>query len=160
MASKKKFFSWPRIYPRMCSMTRENENHFSTAKSTSFYSEFNADSEYVIIFKKISWVKKVPLSPFDLWLKMYLEIWIKIRGKASFWNMPVYYEYRMKIMSICIKCTKRIFEKKQTRDVGYYAWKEIKFYYDSDLVRVHMHKQCWSMMFENLDYIYLDIIRH
>jgi hypothetical protein len=29
----------------------KNENHFSIAKSTSFYSEFDADSEYVILFK-------------------------------------------------------------------------------------------------------------
>jgi hypothetical protein len=28
----------------------KNESHFSTAKSTSFDSEFNADSEYVILF--------------------------------------------------------------------------------------------------------------
>jgi hypothetical protein len=33
--------------------TVKNENHFSIAKSTSFYSEFDADSEYVILFKKI-----------------------------------------------------------------------------------------------------------
>jgi len=30
----------------------KNENRFWTIKSTSFYSEFNADSEYVIRFKK------------------------------------------------------------------------------------------------------------
>jgi hypothetical protein len=30
----------------------KNESRFSTAKSTSFYSEFNADSEYVILFQK------------------------------------------------------------------------------------------------------------
>jgi hypothetical protein len=32
--------------------TVKNENPFSTAKITSFYSEFNADSAYVILFKK------------------------------------------------------------------------------------------------------------
>jgi hypothetical protein len=30
----------------------KNESRFSTAKSTPFYSEFNADWEYVILFKK------------------------------------------------------------------------------------------------------------
>jgi hypothetical protein len=30
----------------------KNESRFSTAKSTLFYSEFNADSEYVILLKK------------------------------------------------------------------------------------------------------------
>jgi len=32
----------------------KNESHFSTEKNTSFYSEFNADSEYVILFEKYS----------------------------------------------------------------------------------------------------------
>ncbi len=31
--------------------TVKNESRLSTAKSTSFYSEFNADSEYVVLFK-------------------------------------------------------------------------------------------------------------
>jgi hypothetical protein len=30
----------------------KNESRFSTAKSISFYSEFNADSEYIILFEK------------------------------------------------------------------------------------------------------------
>jgi hypothetical protein len=30
----------------------KNENHFWIVKITSFYSEFDADSEYVILFKK------------------------------------------------------------------------------------------------------------
>ena len=30
----------------------KNESRFSTEKNTSFYSEFNADSEYVILFQK------------------------------------------------------------------------------------------------------------
>jgi len=48
---KKKFFMILRSPPAAHS-TVKNENHFSIAKSTSFYSEFDADSEYVILFKK------------------------------------------------------------------------------------------------------------
>jgi hypothetical protein len=32
----------------------KNENRFSTVKTTSFYSEFDADSEYEIPFQKYS----------------------------------------------------------------------------------------------------------
>jgi hypothetical protein len=39
-------------FPPGAQSTVKNENHFSIAKSTSFYSEFDADSEYVILFKK------------------------------------------------------------------------------------------------------------
>jgi hypothetical protein len=30
----------------------KNESRFLTEKNTSFYSEFNADTDYVILFKK------------------------------------------------------------------------------------------------------------
>jgi hypothetical protein len=43
-----------------CSM--KNERRFSTAKSTSFYSEFNADFEYVGLFGKYRGQKKMALS--------------------------------------------------------------------------------------------------
>jgi hypothetical protein len=48
---KKNFFHDPEVPPGAQS-TVKSENHFSIAKSTSFYSEFDADSEYVILFKK------------------------------------------------------------------------------------------------------------
>jgi hypothetical protein len=38
--------------PTGAQWTVKNESRFSTAKITSFYSEFNTDSEYVILFKK------------------------------------------------------------------------------------------------------------
>jgi hypothetical protein len=38
----------------------KNESRFSTAKGMSFYSEFNADSEYVILFQKYCGQKKWP----------------------------------------------------------------------------------------------------
>jgi len=49
--SKKTFFHDLEVPPGAQS-TVKNENHFSIAKSTSFYSEFDADSEYVILFQK------------------------------------------------------------------------------------------------------------
>jgi hypothetical protein len=36
--------------PTGAQWTVKNESRFSTAKSTAFYSEFNADSEYIILF--------------------------------------------------------------------------------------------------------------
>jgi len=38
--------------PTGAQWTVKNESHFFTKKNTSFYSEFNADSEYVTFFKK------------------------------------------------------------------------------------------------------------
>jgi hypothetical protein len=46
---RKKNFDGPEV-PYRCPLDRENGSRFSTAKSISFYSEFNADSEYVILF--------------------------------------------------------------------------------------------------------------
>jgi hypothetical protein len=45
----------------------KNESHSSTAKSASFYSEFNADSEYIILFLKLFWAKNglIDTCPFD-----------------------------------------------------------------------------------------------
>jgi hypothetical protein len=47
---EKKFFSMVLRSHTGAQWTVKNESRFSTAKSTSFYSEFNADSEYVIRF--------------------------------------------------------------------------------------------------------------
>jgi len=49
---EKKFFSMVLRSPTGAQWTVKNESHFSAAKTTSFYSKFNADSEYVIVFKK------------------------------------------------------------------------------------------------------------
>jgi hypothetical protein len=49
---KKKRFSKVLRSATGAQWTVKNESRFSTAKSTSFYSEFNADSEYVILFQK------------------------------------------------------------------------------------------------------------
>ncbi len=49
---RKKIFSRVLRSPTGAQWTVKNESRFSTAKSTSFYSEFNADSEYVILFQK------------------------------------------------------------------------------------------------------------
>ncbi len=49
---RKKNFSRVLRSPTGAQWTVKNESRFSTAKSTSFYSEFNADSEYVILFQK------------------------------------------------------------------------------------------------------------
>jgi hypothetical protein len=38
--------------PTGAQWTMKIESRFSTAESTSFYSEFNADSEYLILLKK------------------------------------------------------------------------------------------------------------
>jgi hypothetical protein len=40
----------------------KNESHLSTAKVTPFYSEFNADFEYLIPFKKYRGQKKFRLT--------------------------------------------------------------------------------------------------
>ena len=48
---QKKIFDDPEV-PTDAQWTVKNESHFSTEKSTSFYSEFNADSEYVVLFEK------------------------------------------------------------------------------------------------------------
>ncbi len=49
---EKKNFSMILGSPTGAQWTVKNESHFSTEKNTSFYSEFNADSEYVILFEK------------------------------------------------------------------------------------------------------------
>jgi hypothetical protein len=45
----------------------KNESRFWKEKNTSFYSEFNADSECVILFKKYHGGKKMALPPLVLW---------------------------------------------------------------------------------------------
>ncbi len=49
---REKKFSMVLRLPKGAQWTVKNESHFWRAKSTSSYSEFNADSEYVILFKK------------------------------------------------------------------------------------------------------------
>ena len=48
---EKKSFSMVLGSPTGAKLQVKNESRFSTEKYTSFYSEFNADSEYVILFK-------------------------------------------------------------------------------------------------------------
>ena len=48
---EKKIFDGPGV-PYRCETTGEKWKSVFEKKSTSFYSEFNADSEYVILFKK------------------------------------------------------------------------------------------------------------
>jgi len=45
-------FWWNLRFPTGVKLQVKNESRFSTEKSTSFYSEFYADSEYVILSKK------------------------------------------------------------------------------------------------------------
>jgi hypothetical protein len=46
----------------------KNESHFWTKKNTSFYSEFNAESEYVIRFQKYRGQKNglIDTTPFQV----------------------------------------------------------------------------------------------
>ncbi len=53
LKSVKTKFSMVLGCPTGAQWTVENESRLSTAKSTSFYSEFNADSKYLIRFEKI-----------------------------------------------------------------------------------------------------------
>ncbi len=48
---KKKFFLMALRSPTGAQWTVKNESHLCKKKNTLFYSEFHADSEYVILFK-------------------------------------------------------------------------------------------------------------
>ena len=67
---EKKKFSMVLRSPTGAQWTVKNESRFSTAKSTSFYSEFNADSEYVILFEKYFGPKNglTATCPLDIYL--------------------------------------------------------------------------------------------
>jgi hypothetical protein len=56
----------------------KNESRFSTTKCTSFYSDFNVDSEYVILFLKIFW-KKMALPPLVLFLRFHIALGVTYR---------------------------------------------------------------------------------
>jgi hypothetical protein len=62
---------------------KKNKSYFSRKTNTSFYSEFNADFEYVIIIEKYSWWKNgfSIVLPFFWVLSFYIdelvEKWVK-----------------------------------------------------------------------------------
>ena len=59
---EKKVFDGPGVpYRSQCAV--KNESRLSTAKVTSFYSEFNADFKYLILFKKYRGQKNSALPP-------------------------------------------------------------------------------------------------
>jgi hypothetical protein len=49
----------------------KNESRFSAAESTPFYSEFNADSKYVILFSIFFWTKNDPINTCPLTLHFF-----------------------------------------------------------------------------------------
>jgi len=59
----------------------KNESHFSTEKNTSFYSEFNADSEYVILFEKYRGQKNGLMDTCPFLSFFCIELTVKRRNK-------------------------------------------------------------------------------
>ena len=91
---KKAFFTRPWGPLQVPKKSIKNISRFSMETNTSFYSEFNADPEYGIIFEKYSWWKNdfSIVLPF-LWILslLYWKISAEMTKKMV-WSCVVFYE--------------------------------------------------------------------